>query len=962
MIFKNPLFKPKWQSSDPRVRRQAVQDISDGADPVVRSLACEDDSPEVRVAALQRLSDLALLLDRFRGDSEPQVQRAAGERLCACVAAGAVEAADQAWLLEQLHSVSANSLIECLARQAEDTAIRRSALGYLESDRLRAEIALHDPVGELRLEAAQAIADRATLAELVQSSRQKDKGVHRVAQQRLQLIEEALARPQRHREAAAHILERLEAALSENRLDALSLEALDREWTDLDALDAPELSERYAALCHQVEAQRAAAREAEAAVQERDRERHQLCEQLESLAERLKAAPMDEPGALQSAESRRAEIVAAWDALNPEEPDGPTAERWQRATRSFEEARSAVQERQGLHTRALELESTFSGWQGELGSVPENRLKRWDNDCRETRAALDAHDEAPAQARREALAAQAETLQAELERRAGHRRAARDQAEQGLQALERALDEGRLHQAREARQTIQGAIKHMEPASRRGTEKRLKGFEGRIKELEDWQRWGIAKSREELCEEVEGLIGADLNPEELQQKIQTAQKTWKKLDKEDPASGRRMWPRFNEACNKAYEPCRAYFQERAKERQTNREQREALCEQLENTLAEVDWDDPDWSYLDRFARKIRQEWRNLGPTDRKHRKILEDRYRRSMDPLNTKLDEERERNLALKRELIAEAEALAETDNLNEAIEAAKALQKRWVTRVSAKRHVERELWERFRGACDRVFERRREQFHAQDQERQANLKKREALCEAAEALLTTEDEAEIPKARSRLRQLQNEWRQQGEVPRRDQDRIENRFRQSVQQAERHLGSLRQAKQARQLEQLRAKGALCERAETAAFGASDDDRATLENAWDALDPLEDRELDEHLRARFDAALGILEGTRSGSEAGSDAQRDRLSELCIRFEILAELESPPEAAQERMAYQVKRLSEAMEERRRQGRNKAEEAAEIERAWYATGPVDPAIRQPLEVRFNRARNAFHRTENA
>ena len=58
------LFRPKWKSSDWRVRRQAIQVVSDQT--VIAEVATGNTKPDVRLAAVEML-DSQVLLARIAG-------------------------------------------------------------------------------------------------------------------------------------------------------------------------------------------------------------------------------------------------------------------------------------------------------------------------------------------------------------------------------------------------------------------------------------------------------------------------------------------------------------------------------------------------------------------------------------------------------------------------------------------------------------------------------------------------------------------------------------------------------------------------------------------------------------------------------------------------------------------------------------------------------------------------------
>ena len=107
-------------------------------------------------------------------------------------------------------------------------------------------------------------------------------------------------------------------------------------------------------------------------------------------------------------------------------------------------------------------------------------------------------------------------------------------------------------------------------------------------------RWGAHQAREQLCATTESLIGLEIDPPDLAQRIQKVREAWKDLDHHEGAAPKALWKRFNEACERAYAPCQAYFEEKNRERRQNFEKKQALCAQLAEFVAATDWEQPDW--------------------------------------------------------------------------------------------------------------------------------------------------------------------------------------------------------------------------------------------------------------------------------------------------------------------------------------------------------------------------------
>src|SRR5690554_7326617 len=60
------------------------------------------------------------------------------------------------------------------------------------------------------------------------------------------------------------------------------------------------------------------------------------------------------------------------------------------------------------------------------------------------------------------------------------------------------------------------------------------------------------------------LIGADIAPAILADKIRDLQEEWKTLSTTGTGNDRDLWESFNQAADKAFEPCKAYFAEQTK--------------------------------------------------------------------------------------------------------------------------------------------------------------------------------------------------------------------------------------------------------------------------------------------------------------------------------------------------------------------------------------------------------------
>jgi chromosome segregation ATPase len=101
------------------------------------------------------------------------------------------------------------------------------------------------------------------------------------------------------------------------------------------------------------------------------------------------------------------------------------------------------------------------------------------------------------------------------------------------------------------------------------------------------------------------------------------------------------------------------------------------------------------------------------------------------------------------------------------------ALQNKWKTIGFAPQKMNVRIFERFRKACDEFFSKKGEFFKGIKEGMNENLKKKEALCEKAEALKESTDWKETSDA---LIKLQKEWKTIGSVSRKHSDIVWKRF------------------------------------------------------------------------------------------------------------------------------------------------------------------------------------------
>ncbi len=213
----------------------------------------------------------------------------------------------------------------------------------------------------------------------------------------------------------------------------------------------------------------------------------------------------------------------------------------------------------------------------------------------------------------------------------------------------------------------------------------------------------------------------------------------------------------------------------------NLEAKEEFCQQAE-ALAENE------NVVEAFRelQKLHEQWKEYGPVAKEFREQVWDRFKAATATINRKyqshfegLKEQQAENLAKKTVLCEKVEEIAErevndSNQWNACSKEIEEIQKEWRTIGFASKKDNQKIYDRFRAACDKFFGRKRDFYNDYKDSINANLDKKVAICEQAEALKTSTD---WKKTAEQLIELQKQWKEIGAVPRKKSEQLWKRFR-----------------------------------------------------------------------------------------------------------------------------------------------------------------------------------------
>jgi exonuclease SbcC len=509
-------------------------------------------------------------------------------------------------------------------------------------------------------------------------------------------------------------------------------------------------------------------------------------------------------------------------------------------------------------------------------------------------------------------------------------------------ALSGTIKEGKWGPANSMMRRLLKKVSAMEPAERSGLDEKLARAEAQLAEMADWQDFAARPKLEVLCDSMEALPSKELSPDALAKEVRELQNTWKSLGVSRASND--LWGRFKTAGDTAYEPCKAWFDQKQIERQEKLDAKAALCKSLEQqqeSLAE----NPDWKAIVRLVNNSKREWSKNRVADRKPDKGLEQRFSDALKAYEEALSVQYVANAEAKQALVSKVAELAEGEITQHSANQAKSLLSAWKLVGIMRRKEDQALWEVFNGHLGTIF---KHQHQVEREKQRAGLEHVFRAKDIVKRLkqLSKGDSLE----ESEVQVLSTEFHALAEFPERDKKFLLRDFRQAMDACSRvQENASRRRSDAEFVERRRLVG-LCEQLEVALL-QSDAQTSNLaddvNHAWDTSDVRVVPEIAAVLQKRRDAALDHLSnGTHPDYAVNESVRRD----LLIRMEIAAGLDTPSEDKPRRMQYQLRNLQEGMTSAGVSDSKLVLQQLEIE--WIAVGPTSQAVSDSLHSRFLKA----------
>ena len=920
------------QHKDPAVRRESLDQldaVDSDSQAIIIELASNDPDVTVRTAAIAKLTDLAALRELLdaNGDSAEGIRGAAESRLSELLEQDAVSDIAVRALLASHAPRLAVSIASCSAAKAQ----REMALDAVTEESSLLDVVQQTRSHDTRLAAASRLTKHDTIRAALTAVRSRDKVVAKQLQQRLdeEAAREAARIATTHAVGAAlQSAEELSESVWSPQFKGRYQE-LEQRWKAFDEADIADRDLAFKTAMNK--AGKVLAEHEEKVASEAKAEESALADTSASEKSAEGVAPVvvehsaELKGVIEKLGSSDIEALSAnLETLKGDMSDLPA------------DASKLVQHAEAI---AVLFNPPFEMQKARPGTLKQ-RMKRVEA-LLDTETLLPGVDVAEldymGEFKAHLPALQNRMGKAEQESadrvKATHRQFA---------ALSGIIKEGKWGPANSMMRRLQKKIEAMEPAERSGLDDKLNKANVQLTEMADWQDFAARPKLEALCESMEALPSKSLTPEPLAKEVRELQKSWKSLGVSRASN--ELWSRFKTAGDVAYEPCKAWFDEKQKLRQQKLDAKAALCDELEAEAAKLDEDTVDYKAIQKRVNNAKREWTKNRVQDRKPDKALEVRFSDALKPFDTVLAEQYDANASAKQALVEKVAALAEGEINQHSANQAKRLLSAWKLVGVMRRKEDQALWEVFNGHLGTIF---KHQNKVERDKKRAGLehvfrakdiiKKLKSLARA-----DTIDEGEV-------QGLATEFQGLAEFPERDKKFLLRDFRSAIDACGRVQDKASKRRVHAEYEERMRLVGLCEQLELAVedpTAASDTLRDDVVHGWDSTETRLGREVAVKLEARRDSALSHLDnGTQPDYSANEEMRRD----LLIKMEVAADIETPADDKSRRMQYQLANLQAGMSSA---SEDKKTVLGELEGQWLAAPPVRQVIKDSLQSRYLKA----------
>jgi Domain of Unknown Function (DUF349). len=297
-------------------------------------------------------------------------------------------------------------------------------------------------------------------------------------------------------------------------------------------------------------------------------------------------------------------------------------------------------------------------------------------------------------------------------------------------------------------------------------------------------------------------------------------------------------------------------------------------------------------------RELQKKWRDLGPVPQARINDLYENYNFAVEQfydflkINKELREiEFKKNFEAKTVLCEQAEDLLLEPNVMEAFKTLQRYHELWREIGPVAAEVKETLWDRFREATVTINKKHQDYFEGLRSEQKNNLEAKNALCDKADELgaMVITTHKEWNKRSKDLVELQKVWKSIGFAPKKENNKIYERFRKACDQFFANKREFYLELRKEMDNNLQLKNDLCIQSESlqdsSEWKKTTEDLINLQKRWKEIGPVPRKHSDEIWR-RFRAACDKFFQRKGEHFSSIDSKYD--GNLKLKEELIAEI--------------------------------------------------------------------------
>jgi len=298
-------------------------------------------------------------------------------------------------------------------------------------------------------------------------------------------------------------------------------------------------------------------------------------------------------------------------------------------------------------------------------------------------------------------------------------------------------------------------------------------------ELKELDRKKNLESKLDLVAKAEKLLEEKQLPKALKE-LNELHTEWKTIGPVPNEQQEDVWAKFKAASDAVYDKKKQYLEDQDARFAEVLEVKLGLIAEIE-TFASFNSDNlKDWNKKTEELLSLKEQWAKAGQVSKEKANEINRQFWAAFKAffLNKsayykQLDIIRQENLKIKVAKLEQAEALLESADLEKAINTVKRLQAEWKKIGPVPQKANQAIYEKFKKACDAVFDKKRSLASAEEEEFKTNLT---AKLELIEAINAGKEAATEPL----LRDFIAEYNKIGFVPKDDIQGIAKKFNDAI--------------------------------------------------------------------------------------------------------------------------------------------------------------------------------------